>query len=184
MEVSHLKFLGLIIDDRLSWNLHIDNIVKRLTSVCYMIRAVKPYMSFSSLKMIYSSLFHSVLSYNIVFWRLSSSSNKLFKLQKRVVRIITGQGNRTSCMDLFKKLEILPLKSQYIFSILLFVVNNKDLFISNYDSDNVRTRQSIILHFPPSLLTLYQNGTYFAGIKIFNGLPSHIKKACRVSQNI
>jgi hypothetical protein len=34
-EVSHLKFLGLIIDDTLSWNLHIDNIVKRLTSVLY-----------------------------------------------------------------------------------------------------------------------------------------------------
>jgi hypothetical protein len=140
-----------------------------------MIRALKPYMSFSSLNMIYSSSFHSVLSYGIIFWGLSSSSNKLFKLQKRVVRIITGQGKRTSCRDLFKKLEILPLKSQYIFSILLFVVNNK-LFITSYDSHNVRTRQSDNLHFPPSLLTLYQNGTYFTGIKIFNGLPSHIKK--------
>jgi hypothetical protein len=109
----------------LSWYLHIDNIMKRSTSVCYMIRVVKPYMSFSSLKMIYSSLFHSVLSHGIIFWGLSSSSNKLFKLQKRVVRIMTGQGNRTSCRELFKKLEILPLKSQYIFSILLFVVNNK-----------------------------------------------------------
>jgi hypothetical protein len=52
-EISHIKFLGLTIDDTLSWNLHIDNVMKRLTKVCYMIRAVKPYMSFSSLIMIY-----------------------------------------------------------------------------------------------------------------------------------
>jgi hypothetical protein len=85
-EVSQIKFLGLTIDDTLSWNLHIDNVMKRLTSVCYMIRAVKPYMSFSSLIMIYYSLFHSVLAYGILFWGISSSSVKLFKLQKRVVR--------------------------------------------------------------------------------------------------
>jgi hypothetical protein len=60
-EVSHIKFLGLIIDDTLSWNLHIDKVMKRLASVCYMIRIVKPYMSLSLLIMIYYSLFHSVL---------------------------------------------------------------------------------------------------------------------------
>jgi hypothetical protein len=42
-------------------------------------------------------------------------SEKLFTLQKIAVRIITGHGNRTSCRDLFKQLEILPLKSQYIY---------------------------------------------------------------------
>jgi hypothetical protein len=71
-EVSHIKFLGLTIDDTLSWNLHIDVIMKRLTSVCYMIRAVKPCMSFSSLIMTYYSLFHSVLTYGILFWGMSS----------------------------------------------------------------------------------------------------------------
>jgi hypothetical protein len=76
-EVSHIKFLGLTIDDTLSWNLHIDNVMKRLTSVCYMIRAVKPYMSFSSLIMIYYSLFHSVLAYGIIFCGTSSVLNFL-----------------------------------------------------------------------------------------------------------
>jgi hypothetical protein len=43
-EVSYIKFLGLIIDDTLSWNLHTNKTMKKFTSVCYMIRAVKPYM--------------------------------------------------------------------------------------------------------------------------------------------
>jgi hypothetical protein len=41
---------------------------------------------------------------------------------------MTGHGNRTSCSDILKKPEILPLKSQYNFSILLFVVNNEKTF--------------------------------------------------------
>jgi hypothetical protein len=45
-EVSYIKFLGLIIDDSLFWNLH-KEIMKKLTSVCYMIKTVKPYMPFS-----------------------------------------------------------------------------------------------------------------------------------------
>jgi len=36
--------------------------------------------------------------------------------------------NKISCRDLFKKLYILPLQSQYIFSLLMFIVKNKDLF--------------------------------------------------------
>ena len=73
-------------------------------------------------------------------------------------------------------LEILPLKSQYIFSILLFVAKNKKLFITNYDSHNVKTRQGENLNFPLLQLTIYQKGIYFTGIKIFNKLPSYLKE--------
>jgi hypothetical protein len=64
-EASHLKFLCLVMDNALSRNLHIVNVINKLTRVCYMIRSVKPYMSFSSLIMIYYCLFHSSLSYGI-----------------------------------------------------------------------------------------------------------------------
>jgi hypothetical protein len=101
---------------------------------------------------------------------------KTFLLQKRVVCLMTGHGNRTSCRDLFWQLEILPLKSQYIFSILLFVLKNKNLFITNYDRHNVQTRHSDNLYLPTSSLTLYQNGVYYTGIKFFNNLPPELKE--------
>jgi hypothetical protein len=91
-EVCHLKFLGLEIDNTLSWNLHINTVVNKLTRVSFMIRLVKPYtrMSLSSLMMIYYSLFHSTLSYGIIFWGQASNSKILFLLQKRVLGIMTG----------------------------------------------------------------------------------------------
>jgi len=54
-------------------------------------------------------------------------SDKIFKIKKRVIRIITNSRMRDSCRELLKKLEILPLYSQYIFSISVFVIKNEHL---------------------------------------------------------
>jgi len=42
-----------------------------------------------------------------------------------------GCGNRVSCRNLFKKLQILSLTSQYMLLLLMFVVQNKNLFLTN-----------------------------------------------------
>jgi len=47
--ISHTKFLGLIIDITLSWGTHIERIVNKLSCVCYIVTSVTPYMSHSSL---------------------------------------------------------------------------------------------------------------------------------------
>jgi len=74
-----------------------------------------------------------------------------------------------------EKLGILPLMSQYIFSILLFTVNNKALFQINSKIHSINTRYSSDFHWPFVNLTTYKNGTYYIGIKVFNYLPTHIK---------
>jgi hypothetical protein len=61
-------------------------------------------MSLPSVKMIPHSLFHSALTYDILFWGTSPGSEKLFKLQNRVVHIMTGQEVRASSRDFFKKI--------------------------------------------------------------------------------
>jgi hypothetical protein len=110
-EVSHMIFLDLEIDNALSWNVHINHIIIKLTTICYLLRALKPFTSCLSLLTCYYSLFHSILSYGIIFWGQATGSNKVFVLQKRAFRIMTGQSNRTSCRSFFKQLNILPLKS-------------------------------------------------------------------------
>jgi hypothetical protein len=47
---------------------------------------------------------------------------------------MVGTGNRDSCKRIFGPLKILPLPSQYIYSLVMFVVNNMDLFVINNDS--------------------------------------------------
>ena len=77
------------------------------------------------MKMIYYSHVHSVISYGIIFWGNSHLSDSIFKIQKRIIRVITNSGRHDSCRDFYKKLQILPLPSQYIFSLLVFVNKNR-----------------------------------------------------------
>jgi hypothetical protein len=64
----------------------------------------------------------------IIFWGNSADRDNVFKFQKRAIRLITNSSNRTSCRRLFKKLNILPLQSQYILSLALFVIKNMEIF--------------------------------------------------------
>jgi len=84
-------------------------------------------------------------------------------------------GNRISCCELFKKLNILPLHSQYILSLLLFVVKNTEEFISNSEVHSFNTRHKSDLYPLSIKLTKYKKGVYYSGIKIFNHLPQNIK---------
>ena len=66
--------------------------------------------------------------------------------------------NRDSFFQLFKKLKILPLKSQYIFSLLFFVAKNRDLNELNSEIHNINTRFSFALHTAIGKLTTFQKG--------------------------
>ena len=125
--------------------------------------------------MIYFSSVHTIISYGIIFWGNSSHSNTIFKLQKRIIRIIVNVRNRESCRELFKKLHILPLHSQYIISLLLFVVKNINMFKFNSMVHSINTRHCTDLHLPSTHLTKVQKGVYYSGIKVFNCLPIGIR---------
>jgi hypothetical protein len=63
----------------------------------------------------------------------------------------------------------------YIFSLMLFVVKNKELFKSNSDVHSVYTRHRTDLHPPLLHLSTSQKGVYFPETKICNHLPQNIK---------
>jgi hypothetical protein len=75
----------------------------------------------------------------------------------------------------FRRLEILPLVSQYILSLLCFVINDKNLFTLNSDKYNINIRCTNDFYQPLSSLTAYQKGVYCMGIKVYNSLPPYIK---------
>ena len=125
--------------------------------------------------MVYFAFFHSVMSYGLNFWGNLTNSKCVFKLHKRAIRIIIGTRNNDSCREFFKLLKMLPLCAQYIYSLLIFVVNNRNLFLDNVELYTTKTRNSNNLHPPLSHLTKYQKGVHYARIRVFNHLPTSIK---------
>ena len=125
--------------------------------------------------MVYYAYLHSIMSYGITFGENQLYSEKLLKIQKKAIRIITNSRPRDSCKELFKRLEILPLYSQNIFSISTFLVKNRHLFSTNNQIHTIHTRHKNNLHPPITNITKFQKGVFYSGIKIFNNFPPSIK---------
>jgi hypothetical protein len=113
---------------------------------------------------------HTVLFFGLIHILATA----FLKFKKRV-RIITNTGNRDSCRQLFKQLQILSLPSQYIFSLLVFVNKNRGLFQSNSVIHDLNTRFNHNLHLPSANSTSVQKAVLYSGSKIYNHLPSNIK---------
>jgi hypothetical protein len=125
--------------------------------------------------MVYNAYFHSIMNYDLISWWNSSQSANIFKKQKNIIIIITGCRSSDWRRDLFNSLKILPLQPQYILSLLLFTVNNKNKFKYNSDIKHIKSTQKSNFHQPSSNLSLYQKGVCSIIIKMFNHLPEGIK---------
>jgi hypothetical protein len=88
-------------------------------------------MSLDVLRSTYFSYGHSIISYGSIFWGNLTHSEEIFKIKRRIIRIIMNSSKNASCQQLYKDLNIIPIQSQYIFSIILFVTKNKDQFQTN-----------------------------------------------------
>jgi hypothetical protein len=79
---SSTNFLGMIIDEKLTWHDQINQLLKRLSSACFAIRISTPLFSAENLKVIYFAYVHSILTYGIIFWGNSTHAIKIFRMQK------------------------------------------------------------------------------------------------------
>jgi hypothetical protein len=77
-------------------------------------------------------------------------------------------------LTLFKKLEILPVPSQYIYSLMNFFVNNQEHFQTNSLIHNMNMRNKHQLHRPTANLSCFQKNAFYSGIRVFNNLTRSI----------
>ena len=146
----------------------------KLSLACYATRSVKPHVTINTLKIIYYSYFHSIMTYGRLFWGNSPDSIKIFRLQMKIIRIMIGCISKDSCRKLFFNVEILCLPSQYIHFLLLFMIRNKNQLVVNSEIYNRDTKQHANFHQPSVNVTKHQKGVCCLGVKEFNVLPSYV----------
>ena len=103
------KFLGTIIDEQLKWTehinyIHVGNKISRLTGMC----KVRHYVARSLLKSIYYALIYLHICYGNIVWANAYQSHldRLYKLQKKIVRIMTFKEYNHSSIPLFEELKM------------------------------------------------------------------------------
>lgn len=176
VQVHSTKFLGIYVDSTLSWEIHINNLCTKLSSVCYALYRLKQVVGKNVVLSYYYAQFYSRIAYGIIFWGSSCFAERVFKLQKKAIRNIAGVSRITSCRNLFKKYQILTLVSLYILETVCFVKQNITEFLSNNFYHDYNTRGQNNLLTPLHSLTLYEKSPYYIGIALYNKLPETIKE--------
>lgn len=167
-----IKFLGLEVDENLSWTQMCDNIVSILNKKCYLIRCLRDSLDFTTIRSIYFSEVESRLRYGILFWGTSTSVERVLLAQKRIVRSMAFASYREHCKPLFKQFRILTVVNLYILEVAAYIHSIKDAIPINPHEYN--TRNNIICT-PKHRLHLSSLGPKIMGLKIYNHLPDRFK---------
>jgi hypothetical protein len=100
---------------------------------------------------------------------------KIYLTCKKIIGIMANVKQRISYTEVFKKFNIPSLAGEFLLSLLLFTVDNLEKFQTNSDIHSINTRHKHDLHMLNANLISYQKGLCYAGIKLFNTLPSSIE---------
>ena len=111
-ESTKIKYLGLILDPRLTWKEHINELSKKLNRSIGMLYKTREFCPTSILKTLYHSLFNSHVTYGLPVWGYSSDLllDKIIKAQKKAIRVITFSKYTEHVAPLLKDLNILNIK--------------------------------------------------------------------------
>ena len=137
--VKHTKFLGMTIDEQLTWSEHISNVCKKASHVVYNLNRVKHILNKQHKLTLYNTLLYPHLNYGVLLWGSAAHSHKrrLKVLQKKAVRAICNVAYNEHTSELFQSLKILKIEDIYKLSL--------GRFMYQYNNDNL----------PIALMTLF-----------------------------
>lgn len=131
--VQSTCYLGLTIDEKLSWSEHIKQIKRKISPMIFALRNIRRYLSEESCLKIYYSHIYSHLIYMNPLWNMTTQENikQLEVMQKKCLRTIYRKPLDCSINDIFN-IKTIPLKvlNDYNLLILAFKVNH-NLIINN-----------------------------------------------------
>lgn len=90
-KVNTTRDLGIIMDDHVSFNLHIDSIIKRtFRSLGFINRITQPFRHTSTLRILYFSYVRSVLDFGSAIWNpcYKVHIDRIEKIQKKFINIL------------------------------------------------------------------------------------------------
>jgi hypothetical protein len=117
------KLLGVLFDEFLSFKPHVDMLCSKISKSLFCLNRVKNFVNSNSLRLLYFSMIHSVITYGINIYGCANRTTleKLIVKQKQAVRIISNATYRAHTAPLFKQQKILPVEKLIQFSNIKFM---------------------------------------------------------------
>ena len=111
-QCESLKYLGITIDQHLTWKPHLRKLAEKLSRSIGMLSKIRHYVPFSTLHTLYYALFHSHLSFGSQLWgqNMNDQTTRICKLQNKALRTIHFKDRYEPVDPLFSKSKILKLQ--------------------------------------------------------------------------
>ena len=181
---SEATYLGVIIDNKLSWDPHIAKVKSKIAKTSWALTKVAKYVDTEVMKKIYFGLVYPHLNYSIACWGGSTKVNSVFIIQKRAIRAIAKAPWRASSSPLFKRLNILKLQDIYKLKLgcTLHKIKNKTWFgelnaipINSTHNHYTRLASSDNYRRPQIHSNIGKHSFSFAGPLEWSKIPTELK---------
>lgn len=184
------KFLGVIIDQNISWTSHIDYICEKASKSIGILYKIKDYIPKRCLISIYNALILPFFSYGTIIWGFTFPTHvsRIHILQKRALRIICNEPYMSPSMPLFKNCNTLTIFDIAYFQVAVFMFQySKGTLLANFNSFfiyrdhnySIRCGDRIYPYF--CKLTSSQKFIKYLGPNIWNSVPDQVKSSHTLS---
>ena len=178
--IKKTKYLGVYVEQHLSWDVQIANIVKKISKALGMLRYSKQCLPIKSVQTMYKSLVEPYFRYCCPVWGVCgiTALDKLQKLQNRAARIVTNSPYNASVLPIIRKLGWQTVNDLIAEETLkmIYKCKNACLFgrLSETSTRELRNTK-IDLRVPFLRTTCGQKCFSFRGAKLLNGLDAKPK---------
>lgn len=171
-----MKYLGVIIDCHMRWDIHIDYIIRKLRYVMYKYKYISKYLEFPLRKVLYHSLVETHLTYGILSWGRAMAIHlyKLEIMQKRFLRILLQAHYRDSSSGLYADSGVMDVKQIFFSRICMMQYREQCLLRLPDHRYETRNKSKYIL--PQMKKTVGQHSCQYLMPKAFNSLPSSVRE--------
>lgn len=169
------SILGVIVDDKLDFRKHAQSVADRLSRSSYGIRIIARNTSRPTTFAAYYGLIYPVIRYCIIVWGGSAETERVFILQKRILRIMLGLDYRHSCRGLFRQHSLLTVCGTYIFECLMFVRRHGEGFVGCRAVHGYPTRRAADFVYPNHRYTRTEKLPHYSMLRFYNKVPTDIR---------
>ena len=114
--VESFNFLGIILQETLSWDSHVTLVKTKISKVIGILYRLKNIFPKETLKTLYTSLIASYLNYGLLLWGVESHTVEI--MQKKAIRLVTNSSYFAHTTPLFIKLNILKVQDMFKLKLL------------------------------------------------------------------
>jgi len=153
--VASTKFLGVLIDEGLTWSKHVDLVCTRSSKMLNILRIVLPLIHSSAHLTLYYSFLFPFMKYCNIVWGATFPTYlaKISKIQKKFLRMMSYSSKYAPSAPLFLRYKILPIENVNVYSCIFihrFISKREDLpptlqhFFTLISDTHISIKQGIV----------------------------------------